>query len=57
MVKFYCEYCDVHLNHSSLNARKGHNVGRKHINNKIEYYQNLIREKGVPAWRSSFQAL
>jgi len=33
--------------HSSLAGRRQHNAGRKHINNKIEYYQNLIREKGV----------
>lgn len=47
MPKYYCEYCDIYLMHSSLAGRRQHNAGRKHINNKIEFYQNLIREKGV----------
>merc|ERR1712066_752173 len=47
MPKFYCEYCDLFLTHSGLNGRRQHLTGRRHINNKIEYYQMLIREKGL----------
>jgi len=47
MPKFYCEYCDIYLTHSSAGGRRQHNSGRKHINNKIEYYQTLIREKNL----------
>lgn len=45
MPKYYCEYCDIYLTHSSAGGRRQHNSGRKHINNKIEYYTALIREK------------
>merc|ERR1711948_73650 len=41
------EYCDLFLTHSGLNGRRQHLTGRRHINNKIEYYQMLIREKGL----------
>eukprot|EP01057_Protomagalhaensia_wolfi_P006005 Protomagalhaensia_wolfi_Nauph_80__6004@NODE_817_length_1979_cov_3196_396392_g613_i0_p4_GENE_NODE_817_length_1979_cov_3196_396392_g613_i0NODE_817_length_1979_cov_3196_396392_g613_i0_p4_ORF_typecomplete_len139_score1_62zfU1/PF06220_12/3_4e18ARS2/PF04959_13/2_NODE_817_length_1979_cov_3196_396392_g613_i08691285 len=44
MPKYYCEYCDINLTHSSPAGRRQHNSGRRHINNKIEYYQNLIRD-------------
>jgi len=47
MPKYYCEYCDIYLTHSSAGGRRQHNSGRKHINNKIEYYQTLIREKNL----------
>mmetsp|Transcript_29054 Transcript_29054/g.43924 ORF Transcript_29054/g.43924 Transcript_29054/m.43924 type:complete len:120 (-) Transcript_29054:174-533(-) len=47
MPKFYCEYCDLYLTHSGLSGRRQHLTGRRHINNKIEYYQMLIREKGL----------
>lgn len=47
MVRYFCDYCDVYMLHSSVLGRRQHNVGRKHINNKIEYYQGLIREKGL----------
>ncbi|SIO73377.1 U1 small nuclear ribonucleoprotein C [Babesia microti strain RI] len=46
MPKFYCEYCNIYLTHSSPAGRKQHSQGKKHINAKIEYYQNLIRERG-----------
>lgn len=46
MPKYYCEYCDIYLTHSSPGGRRQHASGRKHISMKIEYYQNLIREKG-----------
>merc|ERR1711918_156813 len=41
------EYCDMFLTHSGLSGRRQHLTGRRHINNKIEYYQMLIREKGL----------
>eukprot|EP00397_Hematodinium_sp_SG-2012_P027404 GEMP01028792.1.p1 GENE.GEMP01028792.1~~GEMP01028792.1.p1 ORF type:complete len:282 (+),score=54.63 GEMP01028792.1:119-964(+) len=47
MPKYYCEYCDIYLTHSSAGGRRQHNSGRKHINNKIEYYTALIREKNL----------
>eukprot|EP00928_Gymnodinium_smaydae_P052806 TRINITY_DN36968_c0_g1_i1.p2 TRINITY_DN36968_c0_g1~~TRINITY_DN36968_c0_g1_i1.p2 ORF type:complete len:126 (-),score=10.50 TRINITY_DN36968_c0_g1_i1:72-449(-) len=47
MPKFYCEYCDLYLTHSGLSGRRQHLTGRRHINNKIEYYQLLIKEKGL----------
>ncbi|KAJ1604285.1 hypothetical protein OJ253_3094 [Cryptosporidium canis] len=46
MPKFYCDYCDIYLTHSSTNGRKQHNSGRKHINNKIDHYKNVIRSPG-----------
>eukprot|EP00922_Rhytidocystis_sp_ex-Travisia-forbesii_P058391 GHVS01086309.1.p1 GENE.GHVS01086309.1~~GHVS01086309.1.p1 ORF type:complete len:141 (-),score=22.11 GHVS01086309.1:194-592(-) len=46
MPKYYCEYCDIYLTHSSPAGRRQHNSGRKHINMKVEYYQNLLREGG-----------
>mmetsp|Transcript_41576 Transcript_41576/g.93816 ORF Transcript_41576/g.93816 Transcript_41576/m.93816 type:complete len:143 (-) Transcript_41576:93-521(-) len=47
MPKFYCEYCDLFLTHSGVSGRRQHLTGRRHINNKIEYYQTLIKEKGL----------
>eukprot|EP00922_Rhytidocystis_sp_ex-Travisia-forbesii_P071127 GHVS01106140.1.p2 GENE.GHVS01106140.1~~GHVS01106140.1.p2 ORF type:complete len:131 (-),score=20.50 GHVS01106140.1:23-415(-) len=47
MPKYYCEYCDIYLTHSSPAGRRQHNSGRKHINMKVEYYQNLLREGGM----------
>ena len=47
MGKFFCPYCETHLIHSSVTARKQHNAGRKHINAKIEYWQALIKEQGI----------
>ena len=48
MPKFYCDYCDIYLAHSSIGGRRQHAIGRKHIQNKVEYYQRTIREMGVP---------
>ncbi|KAK1444992.1 U1 small nuclear ribonucleoprotein C like protein [Babesia gibsoni] len=45
MPKFYCEYCGIYLTHSSPAGRKQHNLGRKHINAKVDYYQKLVRER------------
>ncbi|CAE7551795.1 unnamed protein product [Symbiodinium sp. CCMP2592] len=47
MPKFYCEYCDMFLGHRGTSGRRQHMTGRRHINNKIEFYQMLIREKGL----------
>mmetsp|Transcript_28931 Transcript_28931/g.76333 ORF Transcript_28931/g.76333 Transcript_28931/m.76333 type:complete len:153 (-) Transcript_28931:175-633(-) len=47
MPKFYCEYCDLYLTHSGVAGRRQHLTGRRHINNKIEYYQTLIKDKGL----------
>jgi U1 small nuclear ribonucleoprotein C len=48
MPKFYCDYCDIYLAHSSIGGRRQHCIGRKHIQNKVEYYQKTIRELGIP---------
>ncbi|CAE7429712.1 unnamed protein product [Symbiodinium necroappetens] len=45
--RFYDDYSDMYLKNSSLQGRKQHMSGRRHINNKIEYWQMLIREKGL----------
>ena len=42
MPKFYCEYCGIYLTHSSPSGRKQHAEGRKHIQNKIDYYTKLM---------------
>ncbi|SBS88286.1 RNA-binding protein, putative [Plasmodium ovale curtisi] len=47
MPKYYCEYCDIYLTHSSPVGRRQHIQGRKHISAKIEYFQNLLREEGI----------
>ena len=44
MPKFYCEYCGIYLTHSSPLGRRQHGEGRKHIQNKIDYYSNLLME-------------
>jgi hypothetical protein len=42
--KYFCEYCGIYLTHSSPGGRKQHALGRKHINNKIEYYSQFLYE-------------
>jgi U1 small nuclear ribonucleoprotein C len=44
MPKYFCEYCGIYLTHSSPGGRKQHSHGRKHINNKIEYYSQFLYE-------------
>ena len=44
MPKFYCEYCGIYLTHSSPSGRRQHAEGRKHIQNKINYYSSLLEE-------------
>eukprot|EP00438_Fugacium_kawagutii_P011343 Skav220223 [mRNA] locus=scaffold749:125677:126063:- [translate_table: standard] len=45
--RFYDDYSDMYLKNNSTTARKQHMSGRRHINNKVEYWQRLIREKGL----------
>ena len=44
MPKYFCEYCGIYLTHSSPGGRNQHYRGRKHINNKIEYYSQILYE-------------
>ena len=44
MPKYFCEYCGIYLTHSSPGGRSQHSKGRKHINNKIEYYSQILYE-------------
>ncbi len=44
MPKYFCEYCGIYLTHSSPGGRNQHSRGRKHINNKIEYYSQILYE-------------
>jgi hypothetical protein len=41
MPRYYCEYCDISLTHSSVPGRKQHHSGRKHIMNVIEYWSQF----------------
>ena len=45
MPKYYCEYCNIYLTHSSPAGRKQHAHGRKHISNKIEYFTEFLIEQ------------
>ena len=45
--RYYDDYSDMYLKNNSTTARKQHMSGRRHINNKVEYWQRLIREKGL----------
>ncbi|KAL3893396.1 MAG: hypothetical protein SGPRY_014262 [Prymnesium sp.] len=47
MPRYYCEYCDISLTHSSVPGRKQHHSGRKHIMNYIEYW--AAYQSAVPA--------
>ena len=44
MPKYYCDYCKILLKHSSPFGRKQHNSGKKHIFNKIEYFNSYLLE-------------
>ena len=52
MTKYYCEYCNIYLTHSSPAGRKQHARGRKHINNKIEYFTEFLIEQQAMASQS-----
>lgn len=41
MPRFYCEYCEIFLTHSSAHGRRQHSSGRKHIMNVIDYYADF----------------
>ena len=45
--KFYCEYCGIYLTHSSPSGRKQHSAGKKHIQNRKEYYMQLLLEETI----------
>ena len=47
MPRFYCEYCDAYLKSSSKKCREEHLSGRRHINAKIDFFLQLIREKSL----------
>ena len=49
MPRYYCEYCDIALTHSSVPGRKQHHSGRKHIMNVIEYWSQF--QAALPAPR------
>ena len=42
MPKFYCEYCGIYLTNSSPTTRKEHDLGRKHIQSRIDYFSQLL---------------
>ena len=42
MPKYYCEYCGCFLNQSSPRGRREHSKGMKHIQNKINFYTELL---------------
>jgi U1 small nuclear ribonucleoprotein C len=52
MPKYFCEYCGIYLTHSSPWGRKQHSHGRKHINNKIEYYSQFLYEFQQNSYRN-----
>lgn len=41
MPLFYCHYCDANLPHGSARGRAEHNTGRKHVQNKIDYWNRM----------------
>ena len=43
----FCDYCKVRLAHRSLVARRQHENGRKHIQNKIDYWQRVARAESL----------
>lgn len=45
MPKYFCEYCGIYLIHSGPWGRRQHNTGKKHIQNKIDYYNQIILEQ------------
>ena len=52
MPKYFCEYCGIYLTHSSPLGRYQHSHGRKHINNKIEYYSQFLYEFQQNAYKN-----
>ena len=52
MPKYFCEYCGIYLTHSSPLGRYQHSHGRKHINNKIEYYSQFLYDFQQNAYKN-----
>ena len=42
MPKFYCEYCGIYLTQSSPTTRRQHASGKKHKQNKNDYYRTIM---------------
>lgn len=55
MTKYYCEYCNIYLTHSSPGGRKQHVRGRKHISNKVEYFTVFLLEQQAMAAAGAVQ--
>ena len=56
MPRYYCEYCDISLTHSSVPGRKQHHSGRKHIMNFIEYWAAFQTAVPAPQGRPAMDA-
>ena len=41
----FCDYCKVRLAHRSVFARRQHDHGKKHIQNKIDYWSRIAKEE------------
>ena len=52
MPKYFCEYCGIYLTHRSHLGRYQHSHGRKHINNKIEYYSQFLYDFQQNAYKN-----
>ncbi len=57
MPKYFCEYCGIYLTNSSPRSRKQHAHGRKHINNKIEYYSQFLYEYQSQAYSKNLKLI
>eukprot|EP00924_Labyrinthula_sp_SR-Ha-C_P015950 snap_masked-scaffold_4-processed-gene-14.26-mRNA-1 protein AED:0.49 eAED:0.51 QI:0/-1/0/1/-1/1/1/0/83 len=44
-MRYYCDYCDMYLPHSSATSRKQHNYGWKHRDNYKAFYQKLYAKQ------------
>ena len=44
MPRYYCEYCRMHLTHSTVSAIKEHNYGYKHRDNVRLYYMKFLSD-------------
>jgi hypothetical protein len=42
--KFFCDYCGIYLNNSSPHGRTQHADGKKHKENKVEYYRGIMAQ-------------
>ena len=54
--KFFCDYCGLYLKNSSPYTKRQHADGKKHKQNKTEYYRSIasqlleemMNKKGMP---------